>query len=211
MTILYRTATTVPGYLFSVAQVQPDGVVQDPGIFHTTRRIAVAAASYGCVRFVAKRLFGELSGFCVQPFSLQEIHARILSPLRPGHRHGHINRRYGNNLQNGIPELPVAELWEQHPGCPVVPSSPLEIVPDNFNLRPNPTGGIVVGTILGNDQIQCGNVASTFYLVTPMKDATHAFCNEFVCLCSATATGMRAWVPGLRCKSILKPGALQFQ
>ena len=30
----------------------------------------------------------------------------------------------------------------------------------------------VSGTVLGNDQILCGNVASTYYLVTPMKDPT---------------------------------------
>ena len=30
--------------------------------------------------------------------------------------------------------------------------------------------------ILGNDQILCGNVASTYYVVTPMKDSTHPLC-----------------------------------
>ena len=31
----------------------------------------------------------------------------------------------------------------------------------------------VVPQVVGNDQILCGNVASTYYVVTPMKDATH--------------------------------------
>lgn len=26
---------------------------------------------------------------------------------------------------------------------------------------------------MGNDQILCGNVASTYYVLAPMKDATH--------------------------------------
>ena len=30
----------------------------------------------------------------------------------------------------------------------------------------------ISGSVIGNDQIFCGNVQSTFYLVTPMKDAT---------------------------------------
>lgn len=29
-----------------------------------------------------------------------------------------------------------------------------------------------IHSVIGNDQILCGNVLSTFYLVTPMKDAT---------------------------------------
>jgi len=30
----------------------------------------------------------------------------------------------------------------------------------------------ISGTILGNDQILCGSVASTNYIITPMKDST---------------------------------------
>jgi len=27
--------------------------------------------------------------------------------------------------------------------------------------------------VIGNDQMHCGNVASTYYVVTPMKDPVH--------------------------------------
>jgi hypothetical protein len=31
----------------------------------------------------------------------------------------------------------------------------------------------ISGTLIGNDQILCGNVASTYYFVTPIKDSVH--------------------------------------
>jgi hypothetical protein len=43
---------------------------------------------------------------------------------------------------------------------PVVPSS-TTVVQDSFDLRPATPGSSISGTILGNDQILCGNVAST--------------------------------------------------
>jgi hypothetical protein len=56
---------------------------------------------------------------------------------------------------------------------PAVPSQPGMIVQDSFDNHPTLTTGLVTGTIIGNDQIVCGNVASTWYQVTPMKDSTH--------------------------------------
>src|SRR5215472_16947477 len=43
--------------------------------------------------------------------------------------------------------------------------------------------------LIGNDQILCGNVLSTFYLVTPMKDATrpaiaHRLCHLIWIICT---------------------------
>ena len=46
------------------------------------------------------------------------------------------------------------------------------IVQDSFDLRPGSVNGPISGSVLGNDQIFCGNIHSTFYLVTSMKDAT---------------------------------------
>lgn len=47
------------------------------------------------------------------------------------------------------------------------------IVQDSFDLRPATPGSTISGTVIGNDQITCGGIASTYYVVTPMKDATH--------------------------------------
>jgi hypothetical protein len=47
------------------------------------------------------------------------------------------------------------------------------IVQDSFDIHPTLTTGLVAGSIIGNDQILCGNVASTWYQVTPMKDSSH--------------------------------------
>jgi len=44
------------------------------------------------------------------------------------------------------------------------------IVQDSFDIRPVSLNGPISGSVIGNDQILCGNVLSTFYLVTPMKD-----------------------------------------
>ena len=56
---------------------------------------------------------------------------------------------------------------------PAVPSSPGLIIQDSSDIHPTLTTGLVTGTIIGNDQILCGNVASTWYQVTPMKDSSH--------------------------------------
>jgi hypothetical protein len=71
---------------------------------------------------------------------------------------------------------------------PVVPSSET-VVQDSFDLRPATPGGSITGSILGNDQILCGNVASTFYLVRPMKDNTHPLRDGVAyVICSSSST-----------------------
>jgi hypothetical protein len=45
---------------------------------------------------------------------------------------------------------------------PVEPGHPTVVVQDSFDLRPSTPGSSISGSILGNDQISCGNVASTF-------------------------------------------------
>ena len=71
---------------------------------------------------------------------------------------------------------------------PVVTGSEA-IVQDSFDLRPATPGSSISGTIIGNDQILCGNVASTYYLVTPMKNSVHPLRDgEPYVVCSKTAT-----------------------
>lgn len=56
---------------------------------------------------------------------------------------------------------------------PTVPSQPGMIVQDSFDIHPTLNTGLVTGTLIGNDQILCGNIASTWCQVTPMKDSSH--------------------------------------
>lgn len=45
----------------------------------------------------------------------------------------------------------------------------LAIVAQQFDMRPNPTTGLISGAIYGSEQILCGNVNSTQWLVTEYK------------------------------------------
>jgi hypothetical protein len=64
-----------------------------------------------------------------------------------------------------------------------------DIIQDAFDLRPATPGGSISASVIGNDQILCGNVASTFYLVTPMKDSTHPLRDGVTyVICSASST-----------------------
>ena len=56
---------------------------------------------------------------------------------------------------------------------PVMQGQATAMVQDSFNLYPSTPGSAIVGSIIGNDQLTCGNVISTYYIVTPMKDASH--------------------------------------
>jgi hypothetical protein len=58
---------------------------------------------------------------------------------------------------------------------PVVKGAPFTPAKASFDLKPNQATGVVTGQVVGNDLILCGNVASTYYEVTMMKDATDAF------------------------------------
>ena len=50
--------------------------------------------------------------------------------------------------------------------------NPLAIVAQQFDIRPNPTTGIIIGAVYGSNQILCGNVFSTQWLVTEYKSGT---------------------------------------
>lgn len=63
------------------------------------------------------------------------------------------------------------ELQNCGSNFPVVAGNSLTVVKTSFDMKPTQVDGTILGQILGNDQIMCGNVASTFYVVTPMKDA----------------------------------------
>ena len=51
-------------------------------------------------------------------------------------------------------------------------SSSAFIVQDSFDIHPTSLNGPINGSVVGNDQIYCGNILSTYYVITPMKDAT---------------------------------------
>lgn len=54
---------------------------------------------------------------------------------------------------------------------PTVPGSPLTVVQTSFDMHSSQVDGTILGKVIGNDVISCGNVHSTFYVVTAMKDA----------------------------------------
>jgi len=64
------------------------------------------------------------------------------------------------------------ELFNCGQNHPQVSGGPLTIVPQSFDTKPNPVTGIISAEIIPNDQILCGNIASTQWIVQAMKDAT---------------------------------------
>lgn len=103
------------------------------------------------------------------------------------------------NLTTGTMTTGVANLYRtaylhfQLVNCgdniPVMPGQSNAVVQDSFDLRPATPGSAIVGEIIGNDQITCGNVISTYYQVTPMKDASHPLRDGIpYVICSASAT-----------------------
>jgi hypothetical protein len=102
------------------------------------------------------------------------------------------------NLTTGTMTSGVANLYRtaylhfQLVNCgdniPVMPGQPNAVIQDSFDLRPATPGSAIVGEIIGNDQITCGNVISTYYEVTAMKDASHPLRNGIpYVICSASA------------------------
>ena len=72
---------------------------------------------------------------------------------------------------------------------PVIPGQPSAVAQDAFDLYPATPGSAVIGSILGNDQMTCGNVVSTYYVVSVMKDASHPLRGGIpYVICSASAT-----------------------
>jgi hypothetical protein len=51
--------------------------------------------------------------------------------------------------------------WNCGNNVPQVVGNPLAIVAQQFDMRPNPTTGVITGAVYGSNQILCGNVYST--------------------------------------------------
>jgi hypothetical protein len=58
------------------------------------------------------------------------------------------------------------ELWNCGNNVPQVVGNPFAIVAQQFDIRPSPTTGLISSAVYGKDQILCGNVASTEWLIT---------------------------------------------
>ena len=61
------------------------------------------------------------------------------------------------------------ELWNCGKNVPQVIGQPLVVVPNQFDIHANPTTGLITGNIYGNNEILCGGVQSTQWLVTVYK------------------------------------------
>jgi hypothetical protein len=61
-------------------------------------------------------------------------------------------------------------LYNCGSNLPVYSAGNLVMVKKQFDLKPN-SSGLVTGSVVPNDKILCGGVASTLWTITPMKDA----------------------------------------
>ena len=80
---------------------------------------------------------------------------------------------FSATLKNGTNStLPAAyihfELYNCGTNVPVLASSPNTIADESFDLTPNQPNGSIMGTVVGNDNILCGNVQSTQWIITEM-------------------------------------------
>lgn len=83
------------------------------------------------------------------------------------------------------------ELWNCGNNVPQIVGNPYAIVAQQFDMRPNPTTGLIVGAVYGKDQILCGNVNSTQWLVTQFKASGQAAGNpQYYCLTSLRGGGL---------------------
>lgn len=80
----------------------------------------------------------------------------------------------GSTTPTGFLHFELQNCGNNYPSLAANPGpsqNPWTIVKTAFDLKPNQSDGSIMGQVLGNDQILCGNVASTYYTVTAMKDA----------------------------------------
>jgi hypothetical protein len=79
-----------------------------------------------------------------------------------------------------------------------VQGNALAIVAQQFDMRPNPTTGLISGAIYGSDQILCGNVNSTQWLVTEYKASNQVGGHpQYYCLTSGQTLIRRRPGPAL--------------
>jgi hypothetical protein len=63
------------------------------------------------------------------------------------------------------------QLWNCGNNVPQVVGAPQVVVGAQFDIRANPTTELISGWIYGNNQISCGNVQSSQWLVRSIKTA----------------------------------------
>jgi hypothetical protein len=72
----------------------------------------------------------------------------------------------------------TAYLHFELQGCganfPIVPNNSQIVVQTAFDIKPNLMDGSILGQVIPNDLILCGNTSSTFWKVTPMKNSSQA-------------------------------------
>jgi hypothetical protein len=79
------------------------------------------------------------------------------------------------------------QLWNCSGQVAEVIGYPAAIVQQQFTLTANPTTGIVSGTFFGNNQISCGNVQSTEWIVQQFKATNQpSGIAQYYCLNSPT-------------------------
>jgi hypothetical protein len=75
---------------------------------------------------------------------------------------------------------------------PVVKNAGFLPARTTYDFRPDPVSGLITGQVIGTDQILCGNVASTYYDVSLMKDAEQPIAPSPVSYLIAAGTN---WTP----------------
>ena len=132
----------------------------------------------------------------------------------------------GNQVPTGFLHFELENCGNNFPTLglnPGLSQNPWTVVKTAFDLAPNQPDGSIIGQVIGNDLILCGNVASTYYQVTAMKDANTPLSpvgGQPYMICSATAPGTLPcsnpgtgeWDPALQQPSFqpVAPGFVQL-
>jgi hypothetical protein len=66
------------------------------------------------------------------------------------------------------------ELQNCGSNFPIVPGNSQVVVQTAFDIKPNQSDGSILGQVIPNDLILCGNTSRTFWKVTPMKNSAQA-------------------------------------
>jgi hypothetical protein len=81
-------------------------------------------------------------------------------------------------LTDGTGNVSTAFLHFELQDCgrnfPIVAGNAQVVVQTAFDIKPNQTDGSILGQVIPNDLILCGNTSSTFWKVTPMKNSSQA-------------------------------------
>src|SRR5258707_3618590 len=66
------------------------------------------------------------------------------------------------------------ELQNCGSNFPIVPGNSQVVAQTAFDIKPNQSDGSILGQVIPNDLILCGNTSGTFWKVTPMKNSAQA-------------------------------------